>query len=199
MQSVRSLQANQLAEISRLDGEIRELSGRIEEIEYGLLRNIEEMNAQMEFFARRMPAPSVIPKALLEDDEKLVSRMDGEGSDIFRSGLKELRLGSFFKARATFEEFSSNFSNPEIDDNVTFWLAFSNAQLGSTDKAIVLYSDVFQKFPKGDRADAALYYLAETFSDTSEKEDAKIALKKLIRDYPRSSFVTRARRLLSSL
>lgn len=199
VQSVRSLQAQQLAEISRLDSEIRELSGKIDEVEFGLLRSIDEMNAQLEIFARALPAPSVVPQDVFAEDEAIISKLQGEGADLFREALKQLRLGNFVQAKSSFEKFSAEFSNELIDDNVIYWRAFTSLQLGSTDQAIVLYSDVFQKYPKGDRADDALFNLAQIFSKNGETSDAQSALKKLLADYPRSNHEVEARALLATI
>lgn len=199
VQSVRSLQAQQLAEISRLDAELRELNGKIDEVKFGLERSIEQINAQLGLVAQAVPAPSVVPQEILDEDEKIVAKLQGEAADILREGLQQLRLGNFAKAKSSFDKFATEYSSDLIDDNVTFWRAFTNLQLGSTDQAIVLYSDVFQKYPKSDRADDALYYIAEVFSKNSETSDAQSALKKLLADYPGSSYEVRARALLATL
>lgn len=199
VQSVRSLQAQQLAEISRLDAELRELNGKIDEVKFGLERSIDEINAQLGLVARAVPAPSTVPQDILAEDEKIIAKLQGEAAEILKEGLQQLRLGNFAKARSNFDKFASEYSSDLIDDNVTFWRAFTNLQLGSTDQAIVLYSDVFQKYPKGDRADDALFYIAEVFSKNGETSDAQSALKKLLADYPKSSYEVQARALLATL
>jgi TolA-binding protein len=56
-----------------------------------------------------------------------------------------------------------------------------------------------QRYPKGDKAPAALYAQGSLFIDLGDSPDARLAFSKLIRDYPASEEAARARQKLSEL
>jgi len=55
------------------------------------------------------------------------------------------------------------------------------------------------RYPKGDRAPAALWAQGNLFLQMGNSPDARIVLGKLIRDYPSSDEAARARQKLSDL
>lgn len=84
-------------------------------------------------------------------------------------------------------------------DNAIYWAARCYAARGDQNQAISKFYDVVTRYPKGDKAPAALWAQGNLFLELGDTPDARLALGKLIRDYPGSSEAARARQKLLDL
>ncbi len=84
-------------------------------------------------------------------------------------------------------------------DNALYWAARCYAARGDQNQAVSKYYDVVTRYPKGDKAPAALWAQGNLFLQMGDTPDARLALGKLIRDYPASSEAARARQKLTEL
>jgi TolA-binding protein len=70
---------------------------------------------------------------------------------------------------------------------------------GDRQQAITKFYDVVTKYPRGSKAPAALWEQGNLFIDMGDTPDARLALGKLINDYPNSDEASRARKRLTEL
>src|SRR5438132_5630584 len=84
-------------------------------------------------------------------------------------------------------------------DNALYWAARCYVVNGKQNEAISKSYDVTLKYPKGDRAAAALWAQGNLFLEMGDTPDARINFSKLIRDYPSSDEAARARQKLMEL
>src|SRR5262249_38103335 len=95
--------------------------------------------------------------------------------------------------------FAANHKDSPLADNALYWAARCYALKGDQNQAVSKFYDVVTKYPKGDKAPAALLAQGTLFVDMGDTPDARLALSKLIRDYPNSEEAPTARRKLSEL
>jgi tol-pal system protein YbgF len=86
-----------------------------------------------------------------------------------------------------------------LADNALYWAARCYALRGDQNQAISKFYDVVTRYPKGDKAPAALWAQGNLFVDLGDSPDARLAFAKLIRDYPNSEEAARARQKLAEL
>ncbi len=95
--------------------------------------------------------------------------------------------------------FAANHKDSPLADNSLYWAARCYALKGDQNQAVSKFYDVVTKYPKGDKAPAALLAQGNLFVDMGDTPDARLALSKLIRDYPNSEEAPKARQKLSEL
>ena len=179
--------------------EIRELSGKIEELEYLTRGKTAQIERTLQKFSTRVPPPIGVPEDLLNRDEEWIRRKSGKDVEIFSQGLRLLRTGGFEEANAEFKRFSQLYVDSSFADNALFWSGICYEKLGDYDRAIVSFSEVFQRYPAENRVTVSLYRMGEVFEKIGEKENARTAFQKLIDDYPKDPYAREAANRLKRL
>ncbi len=95
--------------------------------------------------------------------------------------------------------FAANHKESQLADNALYWAGRCYALKGRQEEAISKFYEVGTRYPKGDRAPAALWAQGSLFIAMGNSPDARIVLGKLIRDYPSSDEASRARQKLGEL
>jgi tol-pal system protein YbgF len=95
--------------------------------------------------------------------------------------------------------FATNHKDSPLADNALYWAARCYAAKGDQNQAVSKFYDVVTKYPKGDKAPAALLAQGSLFVDMGDTPDARLAFSKLIRDYPSSEEAATARQRLGKL
>jgi tol-pal system protein YbgF len=95
--------------------------------------------------------------------------------------------------------FAASHKDSALSDNALYWAARCYAAKGDQNQAIAKFYDVVTKYPKGDKAPAALWAQGNLFVGMGDSPDARLAFSKLIRDYPQSDEAARARQKLAEL
>jgi len=95
--------------------------------------------------------------------------------------------------------FAANHKDSPLADNALYWAARCYAQRSDQNQAVSKFYDVVTKYPKGDKAPAALLAQGNLFVAMGDSPDARLAFSKLIRDYPASEESARARQKLGEL
>jgi len=103
------------------------------------------------------------------------------------------------RAAAELDAFAAKNKGSRLADNATYWAARCHARRGDQDQAISKYYDVVTRYPKSDKAPAALLQQGNLFIQMGDVPDARLALAKLIRDYPASEEAKQARQQLARL
>jgi tol-pal system protein YbgF len=95
--------------------------------------------------------------------------------------------------------FATNHKDSPLADNALYWAARCYALKGDQNQAVSKFYDVVTRYPKGDKAPAALWAQGSLFVEMGDTPDARLAFSKLIRDYPSSEEAARARQKLGEL
>ena len=95
--------------------------------------------------------------------------------------------------------FASAHKDSPLADNALYWAGRCYAQRGKQEDAVSKFYEVVTRYPKGDKAAAALWAQGNLFVGMGNNPDARIVFSKLTRDYPNSEEAARARQKLSEL
>ena len=157
------------------------------------------------------PPPAVAAKpapAATEDDEwrREIAREQSAAGTVnvperadYLGILDTLARKDCAKAVPQLNSFATNHRDSPLADNALYWAARCYAVTGKQNEAISKFYDVTLKYPKGDRAAAALWAQGNLFLEMGDTPDARINFSKLIRDYPSSDEAPRARQKLMEL
>jgi len=198
MQDLRLIQADQSSTINELREEIRQLRGVQQEIQHSSSGKTRELEETIEQLGSRVPPPVGVPESLLVADEKKISGHSGTGADSYKLALARLRAGDFQNSDQMFSNFLSQNPKTAFSDNAYFWKGVIAKNQSQFDKAVLHFSEVYQKFPAEDMVAASLFYMSEALQDSGARQDSKFTLEKLVDEHPSSSYAKRAKAILGN-
>ena len=211
-------QAQRLAELGQrveaLDGQVRELLGRVDALENRpapapaapspeiprLERRLADLAARVAALESRpaaptpAPAPAPAPQARAPAPEPKVS-----ARELYDRAYSLYKQGKYEDAREAFRRFAERYPKTDLTDNAYFWIGETYYDQQQYEKAILAYDKVVQGFPNGDKVPSALLKQAFAFDAIGDPVDARILLKKLLREHPSSEQAAIARKKLEML
>ena len=200
---LRSFQAEQTTKISTLESELRQMSGRVEELEYAqnkrLGTDLNDLKRDVTELRRRVPPPAIGPASLLELDEARVGNMPQEVGSIFEQAFEALRAGKFEVSKERMMNAVVVAKGTELVADAYFWLAVSEDGLQNPKEALESYHELVSAFPKNRKAPLGLLRQASVFVKLGDNKVAKLTLNKLIADFPKSEEAKRAKERLKDL
>jgi tol-pal system protein YbgF len=116
----------------------------------------------------------------------------------FHDALGLVRQGQCNQAAPRLRDFIRKNPKSDLADNAQYWIGACYYAQHDYNQAIKELSDVMLRYSKGDKAPAALLMLADAFNDSGDQIDAKLVLKKLISEHPRTEEADRARQKLQA-
>jgi TolA-binding protein len=203
LNDLRGFQAEQTTKIASLETEVRQLSGRLEELEFAqnkrLGSDLTDLKRDLTDLKRRVPPPPIVPAAVLENDERSASRMPPEISPIFSEAFQNLREGRFSDAESHLREALELSRGTEWAADSLFWLGVAQEGGNNNKDALQSYYAVAKEFPKGKKAALALLRQASVLVRLGDSKTARLTLNKLISDFPRTEEAARAKERLKDL
>ena len=227
IQSIRSGQANAVADLDQVRGEIKELSGRIEDNERVIKRTVERdlgdqdsIKASLTQLKEKVDELDVLvkrqqeylglaSKAAVEGGTETPERPREESTGAEAPGLSEtgqydialaaFRNGRFEDAMEGFEAFLKKYPKSDRADNAQFWIGECFMALKHYEQAILAYQKVIKKYPGGNKAPNAMLRQAMAFLGIKDKTSTKLLLRKIIKSYPKSNEAEIAQKKLKSL
>lgn len=203
LSEMRSVQAEQSAQITTLQTSIRESQGKIEELEFVQERRLGgalvDLRKDLSTIQKRVPPPAVVPLKQLEADEALADRLPAELAPKLSEGLLRIREGSFREAMLPLQEGLSLSVSADYGAPFAFWLGVAYEGSGDMNGALSAYSEFGGKFRKNSRAPLALLRQSEVLINLNDKKAAKLTLQKLIAEYPKAPEASEARNRLKNL
>lgn len=217
---LRNYQAEQTTRMSSLENDLRELSGRIDELEFArrqgnvhapeLAIDGSEPDSNSAQFANNSAKPGrpslssggthpLVPQSALKQDELVAAQMPGEIADLFTDALIKLKEGSFYEAIPLLEEAYQVSFGTDYSANIVFWKAVAEEGTADNKKALGSYHEFISRFPKNPRVALALLRQASVFVRLGDSKAAKLTLNKLLSDYPKSDEAATARLRLKDL
>ncbi len=215
---LRDQSAGLAAQLDDLRENSRQLTGRIEELEYQLnaKASTEEqaLEQRVEVLTQRnqaLTARIVQLEQYLNLEPATVSggntSAPGPGSPATptsEQGLFELAKNAFARndtetARVNFEAFIKQYPKSKQADDAQFLLAEIFYREKWYEKAILEYQKVIEAYPDGNRVSAALLKQALAFDNLSDPTNARLIFKELIKRYPNSNEAKIARQKLAEM
>lgn len=133
------------------------------------------------------PAPVPVPPAPLDSQA------------LYDSAYALYKQGKHDEARDAFRQYIERFPDTPLTDNAYFWIGESYYDQRQYEQAILEYDKVVQKFSNGDKVPSALLKQAFAFDAINDPVDAKILLKKILREHPASEQAAIAKKKLDML
>lgn len=115
----------------------------------------------------------------------------------YQTGRELFDAGDYVGARDVFDQFVKRFPASQQADNAYFWIGETHYREGRYEKAILTYQEVVDKFPDGNKVPAALLKQGMAFYKISDDINARLVLKRLVREYPASPEAGNAGQMLT--
>jgi tol-pal system protein YbgF len=116
----------------------------------------------------------------------------------YASALQLLRQEDYDRAVQQFRNFQRSYPTSDVADDAQYWIGESYFIQKDYNRAILELNDVL-KYRSGDKRPDALVRQAEAFLEIGDRTDARLILRKVINDYPRSEIIPQATSLLQGL
>jgi tol-pal system protein YbgF len=216
---LRDMYAGQRAEIDVIKEEIRNINGRLDEIDHELrqatksvsdsLKNTETaLNhfsqtasenqnriLRVEKFVGFEPGDEAAAKP--EVSAPAGEKMSEE--DLYKVSKQAYDRGDLEIARQGFTKFIEIYPKSDQADNARFWIGEIYFNEGWHQKAILEYQEVIEKYPKSNKVAGAYLKQGLAFEKLGEKANALLVLRMLIEKYPNSSEAGIARQKVSQI
>jgi TolA-binding protein len=197
--SARRTDADLGVQLDTLQRSVQQLTGNFEEISYKLDR--------IEKSAPANPTAVVAPVAPppTESGEPIVARPTlpsnkREAGDIVSKWVLSKDPAQREDGKRLANEALVKWPKDEgVTDVIRIALGDRLLEEKQYNKAAVEYKKVLDAFPKGARADSAMFKIAQTFALMGATPDAKVFFEELVRRFPKSSHVKEAKAQLSAL
>jgi tol-pal system protein YbgF len=153
------------------------------------------------------PPPTAAPPAPADDlwardvarDQQAIAATNAPEKAEFEPMLDAVAKKDCGRAVSQLNTFAAQKKDSPLASNALYWVARCHALRGDRNQAISKFYDVVTKYPRGSKAPAALWEQGNLFIDMGDTPDARLALGKLIKDYPNSEEAGRARKRLTEL
>lgn len=116
----------------------------------------------------------------------------------YKAALQDYYDGKFEQAIGEFGEILAMAPRSDLADNAQYWTGECYFSLKNYRKALSEFQKVFS-YPKTNKGDAAQLKIALCYRELGDHANALAELRKLLRDYPRSEFRSRAQSELKTL
>jgi TolA-binding protein len=216
LNDVRSFQAEQTAELSALQEEVRSMTGRLEQLEFRTTRTATIATpANTSRVENDRPAPTpvlpipgavtsqtpppIVPLDTLEADEELAPHLDVQIARLFQDGLYFIRRGQYRQALPLFDQLGATAGGKEGHVQSLFWKAVCFDGMGNNREALAAYNSLIQNYPGSSRARLSLLRLASVFVRLGDTNTARLTLQKLIAEAPGTAEAASAQKKLQDL
>jgi len=193
------LQASQ--DTIRVD--MREMSGRIDDMKILVKKSTEDGGFQKEEAERRLAAMedrlAQLEKMLGNLQTSAAAPADSTPEGIYQSGITAFKAGEMQKARDLFTRVVEQHPAHGLIPNCQYWIGETYYSEKKFEPAILAFQDVIKKYPKSDKAPAALLKQSLSFKSIGDKKSARYVLNKLKDEYPKSEEAAKVKGLLKEL
>ncbi|PLX42698.1 MAG: tol-pal system protein YbgF [Deltaproteobacteria bacterium] len=144
------------------------------------------------------PAPAKPPAPAVAAPAK-PSSPEVDPKSLYDKGYSLYQQNKYEEARKAFDAYISAYPKTSLADNAYFWIGESFYNESQYEKAIIFYDKIVREYADGDKVPSALLKQAFAFDALGDELDAKILLRKVIKEHPKSEQASVARRKLEVL
>jgi tol-pal system protein YbgF len=208
-QALRQQAATLRAQIDELREEVRDVTGRLEEMQHAQrqaqasgepadrrpedrLSRLEDAStltnqrlARIEQQLKLEPLPAV-PKSDKTRPESPTAKVPTE-EEFYNRAKLSFDQGNMPQARKGFEDLIKAYPGSDNADNAQFWIGETYYREKAFEKSILEYQKVIEKYPKGNKVPAALLKQGYAFLSLGDKVNSRLIFEELVRKYPKSS------------
>lgn len=205
MESMRKGAADLQAAQDAIRVDMQEISGKTDDLKVLLQKGTDEKSFLKEDTERRVAALeerlAKLEKTLAEQKGNEVKAGDAAATpeELYQSGLASYKAGDMKKAVEELSRFMERYPKHDLVSNAQYWIGEAYYSEKNYEQAILAFQEVIKKYPKKEKAPAALLKQAMSFKGLGDAKSTRYVLKKLQEDYPRSEEAKKAKELLREL
>ena len=176
-------QAATAAHTEEIDAQLRELRGRIEELEHRA-----EVATKLAPAAGPAGAAAVAGAAAGAAAAGSAAAVEPSSTEqaIYSQAYDALKAGSYSIAITGFKDFLTTYPTSPLAENAQYWLGEAYYVTRSYDDAGVAFRTVLQKYPQSRKAPDAMLKLGFTQYEQKRYADARKTLEEVTQKYPDS-------------
>lgn len=181
------------ASVESRDDKIKNIMGKLDELEYQLRTYWAETKSVLNI--RKKPDDRPFPPQTPRD-KPAQPAIDGKYEDTYKDAFETFQKGQYEEASKKFSAFIESYGTTPLVSNAYYWIGECYMNLKNYDKAILNFQEIFDKYPKSEKAPRALLSQAEAFRQSNDKKSSITILKRIIELYPKTEEATIAERKL---
>src|SRR5581483_10219365 len=184
---------------------------RVKDLENRLAKVTEELKSQAAQLKTRdeelrklradmqtMATETASVRAANEAREKAAAESASARRD-YEEALRLVDRKEYATAIPKLKDFLRRNPNGDLSDNAQYWLGECYYATKYYEQAILAFDEVNRKWPRGDKAPAALLKQSFAFAELGDKTQARSGLQDLLSRYPQSEEASKARQRLKTL
>jgi tol-pal system protein YbgF len=203
MDTIRKGEADLQASQDTIRVDMREMSGKADDLKILIRKSVEEGKFQKEESDRRLAALeerlAELEKKLGDQQASAATPIDSTPEGIYEGGLAAFKAGEMQKARDLFTRVVEQHPTYALIPNCRYWIGETYYNEKKYEQAILAFQEVIKNYPKSDKAPAALLKQGMSFRNIGDKKSARYVLNKLRDDYPRSDDAKKAKGILKEI
>jgi len=186
--------------------EIRQITGRLEELDYHLNNKFHQLKQQKQPSPQsKLPMNQILDRIQRIEDylgikekqikapdekikslqsQKMTSTPQTPEDEMYSRGKTAFDNKDYETARLQFINFIKKYPKSKQADNAQFWMGEIYFQEKWYEKAILEYQKVIEMYPNGNKVPAALLKQGLSFLELKDKTNASLILKELTKKYP---------------
>ena len=202
------------AQLTRLDEQVRSVSGRFDELEYKIKQLEEKINLinkdldvrmsllegkkvdvnNDNFVADNAPkfaapvavdAPMSIVGGSISNDDLKPANGD-TAPEIYQSGLEALRAQQYEEAEKKFNKVLNRFPDDKLAGNAQYWLGATYYGRKQYEKSAVAFAKGYQQYHSGTKAPDSLLKLGMSMQMLNKNKEACAAFMSLSKEFPKA-------------
>ncbi len=203
--SLRDQSADLQVMADKLRNEIRALTGRLEEADYGFnkrLNTLERGYRGLSSPSRALPGSGTGPDGRDRPLNSPLMPDAGGGLDpaaLYKAAKTDFDAGQYKAARAGFEAVLTAAPKSVYAGNAHFWLGQIHYQRKEFGKAILEYQEVVDNYPESGKLPVALLKQGYAFVNLQDRKNARMMFDLLVQKYPGTAEAKAAREQLSRM
>jgi tol-pal system protein YbgF len=176
------------AQVQQIQSTVTALTVRLEESQ----RELEALRQELAQARAQTPAPAAAqtPGTPATPDDK---------QGLFAEGGRRFKAKEYDEARRLLRQFVARFGDDVLADDARYLVGETYFAEGRFGAAIGEYQKVIDGYPKGDHADDAFLRNGAAFFKLKSCAEARVFLEEMIRRFPKSTLVPKARKTLDEI
>lgn len=176
-------------QLARLEGEIATLRQELSARDQQIATQRQEIDQQMHILARRAGVDITLTDSDIPADK----------GEHYSAAYRAYQQNEFGAARALFRAYISRYPEDDQSDNALYWVGKTYLRQERPANAIQEFQRVLTTYQRGDAVDETLFDMGNALFALQRCGEARDVLNTLIRNFPRSGLLRRARAKLSEM
>ncbi|MDB9822764.1 tol-pal system protein YbgF [Deltaproteobacteria bacterium] len=190
LSSINSNQAEMIAEVDQLKGDIRELTGRVEDNEYIIKHTVEKDLSEEDAIRAELAKVAELAQKIERLEIILKQQQEYLGLEPFES---EEELQEEQEGMETIPDMATLVGEDQkLEEKEIYDLSLSLYREENYEQALESFKRFLNAYPESDLADNAQFWIGECLMSLKEYEQAILAFQDVIKKYPKGNKVANA-------